>query len=337
MKNCFTILLGLTLSVLANATGIGMKTEQFSAQNQRLLKATYWYPTHSQKTPELVFDNPAFYGIKVHKDAVPDTIKRPLVVMSHGYMGNYRNQSWLASYLVNHGYIVAAPNHPGTTSRNRDVKAGSELWRRPKDLTAVIDRLQANPKLAGKVDSKRIYAVGHSLGAWTVLALTGAKFDYSRFLHDCTINKGLAACEVNRSFKPTPDDLRKLAGDLGDKRIKAVITIDIGLARGFDPSSLVNIKTPTLLIAANEPNPRIPTELETQYLADHLPNHKMVKLEGAMHFSFLQACKPNAIQLLEEETKGDGIVCLDGDHTDRKQLHKKTEKLILDFLEQNAQ
>lgn len=326
----------MTLITTATAVEIGTKTEQFAAKNHRPLNVAYWYPTDAQQTAEVFFDNAAFHGIRAQQHAPPRQEKLPLVVLSHGYLGNYRNQSWLASRLAENGYIVAAPNHPGTTSRHRDRQAAAELWRRPKDVTMVIDRLLDSPELAGHVDADRIYAIGHSLGAWTVLALAGARFDHQQMLDDCEVQTAVAACEVYPRLNPTPDDLQRLAGNLSDNRIKGVVSLDIGLARGFTSASLAEVTVPTLLIAAGEPNPRIPAALETQYLADHLPNNQMVKLAGAMHFSFLQRCKANAVKLLEEEAKGEGIICLDGENANRRELHEKTTQLILDFLAKSS-
>lgn len=60
--------------------------------------------------------------------------------------------NWLAPELAQQGYIVAAPDHPGTTTFNKDADQAAKLWERPHDLSRVIDVLTTDPKLAGKVD-----------------------------------------------------------------------------------------------------------------------------------------------------------------------------------------
>lgn len=76
--------------------------------------------------------------------------------------------NWLATELAQQGYIVAAPDHPGTTTFNKDADQAAKLWGRPHDLSRVIDVLTTDPKLVGKVDIRRIAAIRHSLGGWTV-------------------------------------------------------------------------------------------------------------------------------------------------------------------------
>jgi len=72
-------------------------------------------------------ENQAFYGVSVVKDAPPsDEALRPLVVFSHGYSGTWRNLSWLAEELAKEGYIVAAPDHPGTTAFNMNPRTGGD-------------------------------------------------------------------------------------------------------------------------------------------------------------------------------------------------------------------
>ncbi|EEH13931.1 MULTISPECIES: hypothetical protein [Brucella] len=50
-----------------------------------------------------------------------------------------------------------------------------------------------------------------------------------------------------------------------------------------------------------------------RYLAEHLPKSSStyVEIPDAMHFSFMQLCKPGAAALIEEDIPGDGIVCKD--------------------------
>ena len=58
---------------------------------------------------------------------------------------------WLAHALARQGHVVAAPNHPGTTLRDRRPEQMRALWMRPNDLTRVLDALIAHPEWAGPV------------------------------------------------------------------------------------------------------------------------------------------------------------------------------------------
>lgn len=55
--------------------------------------------------------------------------------------------NWLAPELAQQGYIVAAPDHPGTTTFNKDADQAAKLWERPHDLSRVIDVLTTDPNL----------------------------------------------------------------------------------------------------------------------------------------------------------------------------------------------
>ncbi len=79
---------------------------------------------------------------------------------------------------------------------------------------------------------------------------------------------------------------------------------------------------------------RLPAKLESGYLAEHLPktSSAYVEIPDATHFSFMQPCKPGAVELIEEETPGDGIVCKDGGTRSRDEIHREIVDLIAGFL-----
>jgi predicted dienelactone hydrolase len=308
-----------------------------ASDGNRALVGAIWYPTSDTNPAVAIGENPVFFGQMVQPDAKIQDGRHPLVVMSHGFGGNWRNQGWLATALARAGYVVAAINHPGTTSRDVTAEVGSALWLRPRDISHLILSLSANPAWSPYLDTTNITVIGHSLGAWTALELAGARMDMDRMDDECQQHPEFAACEgidiLEVGRKTT--DRQKLATNLKDERIGAAISLDIGLARGFTPESLATIDIPVLVIAAGAPNPKIPKNLESGYLIEHLPADlaRYHDLPGAAHFSFLPECKPNAAILLEQDVLGDGIICLDGDDaTDRSDLHQQTIALILDFL-----
>lgn len=79
-----------------------------------------WYPTESDAATVLAGQNGLFYGEHVHPDAAPVSGPLPVVVLSHGCGGTGEWLGWLAGYLASQGMIVAAPDHPGTTSGDSD-------------------------------------------------------------------------------------------------------------------------------------------------------------------------------------------------------------------------
>ncbi|WP_235913447.1 alpha/beta hydrolase family protein [Brucella tritici] len=239
--------------------------------------------------------------------------------------------NWLANELTQQGYIVAALDHPGTTTFNKDTDQTAKLWERPHDLSRVIDALTADPELVGKVDAQRIAVIGHSLGGWTVTALAGARFDTVRFEKDCQIHTNPRTCSLSAELGLGNHELEK---EMADPRIRAFVSLDLGLAWGFLPESLAGIHIPSLIISAGTDIGDMPARLESGYLAKHLPksSSNYIEIPDAMHFSFMQLCKPGAAALIEEDTPGDGIVCKDGGTRGRKEIHREITFLVIGFL-----
>ena len=226
---------------------------------------------------------------------------------------------------------MAAPDHPRTTTFNKDADQAAKLWERPHDLSRVIDALTANSQLAGKVDAQRIAVIGHSLGGWTVTALAGARFDTIRFEKDCQIHTNPRICSLSAELGLRNRELEK---EMADPRISAFVSLDLGLARGFSPESLAGIHIPSLIVSAGTDIGDLPARLESGYLAEHLPksSSNYVEIPDAMHFSFMQLCKPGAATLIEEDTPGDGIVCKDGGTRGREEIHREITFLVTGFL-----
>ncbi|WP_047306208.1 alpha/beta hydrolase family protein [Pseudomonas fluorescens] len=306
------------------------------ASQQRPLHVALWYPTTATAPLLPSAENPIFQGVATIKDAAPSGSAHPLVVLSHGYRGNWRNLSWLVSSLVDQGYIVAAPDHPGTTTFDQRPAEAAKLWERPRDLSRVIDKLTLDNTLAGPVDPQRIAAIGHSLGGWTVTALAGARYSPQRYLEECRLHPNPRLCHIAPELGITAHNQGPLSADLRDPRVKAVVALDLGFARGFTPESLSTLHTPVLVLGAGVNIADMPVEEESGYLNAHLasPPSRYEVLANASHFSFMQICKPGAVALLKEEAPGDEIICRDGDAGDRQGIHRQVTKLIGDFLDQ---
>jgi predicted dienelactone hydrolase len=93
------------------------------------------------------------------------------IVLSHGKGGAIGAFDTLSAYLTSHGYICLMIQHD-------DARAFSRV-ERPLDVTFAINQLLASPTnalLAGRVDATRIAHCGHSFGAFTTLAMLGARY-----------------------------------------------------------------------------------------------------------------------------------------------------------------
>ena len=329
---CALLLILLSCHVQADT---GFRQLTLHSQSTRPLNVTIWYPSHSTGQLETAGENAAFYGESVRRDAVPQPEPHPLILLSHGYGGSWRNLNWLAVALVKQGYIVAAPDHPGTTTQNRDPSAAKQLWLRPQDINQLLDALLANAEWAGKVDSKRIAAIGHSLGGWTVMELVGARFSSSLFIDDCQHHPLFSDCKLIETLGiNTTTHQALLDAPRINSRIKAAVSLDLGLARGFTPASLVNINVPVLVLSAEQDSIELPASLESGYLAQHIPTRWMqfTPIIGATHFSFMQRCKPAAAALIDKYSPGDGIICSDQGSRSREAIHQEIIARVTAFL-----
>ncbi|MEO9495148.1 MAG: alpha/beta fold hydrolase [Vibrio splendidus] len=329
----FTSLLFLCASSIASDVGFTQVT--LTDDPNRPLNTAIWYPTQDVLDTTLIGDNPAFIGTKVIKDGEIQSGIFPVVLLSHGYRGNWRNQNWLATELASRGYIVAATDHPGTTSFDQSPEQAAKWWERPRDITRTIDYLLSEVQWKQAVNANNITAIGHSLGGWTVMQLAGAKIDRATFEAECLIYPNPRTCglsdELGLSQAQPAEPNEK---DLSDPRIQRVVSLDLGLARSFSVGSLNDVTVPTLILAAGIDIGDLPQTLESGYIAEHMPlNLRRYKVyESATHFSFIQSCKARAVPILEEEVPGDGIICKDGVGTSRDQLHQLILNDIVSFL-----
>ncbi len=76
------------------------------------------------------------------------------------------------------------------------------------------------------------------------------------------------------------------------------------------------------------------TNTDSAYLARHLPpaTTTYTAIQGSLHFSFMQPCKPGAAELIEKEAPGESIVCRDGNGGSRDTIHREVANMIGNFL-----
>jgi predicted dienelactone hydrolase len=117
----------------------------------------------------------------------------PVIVFSHGAGGSKDGYAYLGQAWAEHGYAVLLPTHVGSDSSL--LKKGRPLYNlgqirkmlqepqnfveRPTDISYVVAHLgeleAAIPALKGKLDGAHVGVGGHSFGAYTAMALAGAK------------------------------------------------------------------------------------------------------------------------------------------------------------------
>lgn len=320
-RNIFHIAV-LTAAIAAGAafaeapqTGLSALTVS-DARDDRPLNGFVWYPTAAQEDAALHHGNAVWQGIEAIEDAVPTPGTYPLVVLSHGMYGNAMNQTWLADALVREGFVVAAINHPGTSTWMRDPAHARQMWDRPGDVSRLIDHMVSDAGLGDLIDADRIYMAGHSLGGYTAVALAGGRYDAAKIDGFCADNPEDLVCGIFDMWQiaQTPEDTAAMQADLSDPRIKAFAVFDLGGAQTFSAQSLAAIDRPMLVIGAPMDIAGLDLDIESRALVSALPQETVTYMEPASlsHFDFLGVCNPGAMEILATEEPGDEVICIRG-------------------------
>ena len=326
--------IGHSWASTANGDGnIGKATVSVTAPHRNAQLALHlWYPAAAGGVATLVGDNPLFVGVPARLDASVAPGRHPLILLSHGSGGNAENLAWIATPLAEAGFIVAAPNHPGTTSRDSRQADTMKVWNRPRDLTAIIDALLKDPKWSGSIDPARIGALGFSLGGETVLAAAGARLDAAAFARYCDAIKEVPGMPSDCAWlKKGGIDLHAIdpvpfnAG-YGDARVKAIVAVDPAGAQAYNSASLKAIGVPVTIINLGRAATILPA-IAAADVAATIPHAAYETVADAVHFSFLGTCKPGGAEMLKSEGEGDPL-CTDGGGRPRTALHAEIAALI---------
>lgn len=97
---------------------------------------------------------------------------KPLAVYSHGFMSIAKGGTYLAEHLAANGYTVVAANYPLTKFGAPGGPNPADVVNQPADVSFIIDKFlefnqDSNSAYFGRIDAKRIAALGLSLGGLT--------------------------------------------------------------------------------------------------------------------------------------------------------------------------
>ena len=302
----------------------------------RDMAVALWFPAPAD-TPTEAFDgNRVFQPVAVARDARPLPGAHPVVVMSHGLGGHHRTLAWLAAGLARAGAVVVAVNHPASSFGDFDLAEGMAHWTRAADLTAALDHLAADARLAPMLDLSRVAAVGFSYGGWTALQMGGLRGHLAGFAAHCAQNAArdrhcgeLAAGGVDlAAFDPALWD-----GPHGDARVRRVVAIDPGLTWRLTPAHAADVHARALLIQLGDGADRLAaTDFgpEGSDLAAVLPRAEVLEIAPAAHVSALRLCTEAGPAMLAE--LDDDPVCTDPPGADRAEVHAQLLAAVVAFL-----
>ncbi len=337
MKRFATLLpLILTLSTLPATADTGVVVKQLSAPHHgRAMEMAVFYPG-SGGSPAVMGENGVFHGIDVTENATVSPGKHPLVLMSHGWGGNFRRMGWLSQGLVEKGAIVVAVNHPNSTTGELNNLLALDHWTRAQDLSAALDDVLADPAFASAVDSTRISALGFSYGGWTALSLgglTGKRDGLDAFCSDPSQPISHCADILKAGIRIADIDRGKWEASYKDRRISAVAAIDPALTWGLGAANTAQLDVPVLLIGLGSGQDRLhatDTSATGSNFESLFPAAQVETITPATHFTALGLCKPEGAAILAEEK--DDPVCTDPPGTDRRAVTARIIELTAQHL-----
>lgn len=331
-----------------SADAVGVRKIAIPAPHRgKDLAVTVWYPAGPGGEETAVGENRLFKGTPAFADAPAIPGRHPLIVLSHGSGARTEHLSWLANGLVEAGFIVAGPIHPGTTTGDSTPTDTPKLWERTADISALLSVLANDPQWKDLIAEERIGVLGFSLGGAAAMEISGARANleaYARYcdsygtMPDCRWlagGKGYVDGEAVASEKVNLRQVDKQRFEQSnlDQRIKVAVLVDPGLAQAYDAESLKQIAIPMHFINLGQPE-TIPVAVIADNLAKLIPRASYQVVDNATHFSFLAECRDGGAAFLEALGETDKL-CDDGGGRSRADIHAQLRAIITDAFSQS--
>lgn len=307
----------------------------------RPLSWAAWYPASNEVFERELFASPAtapWFAIgPAARDAPisPVRDRYPVVLLSHGTGGTVMHLEWLARDLAQRGFIAIGVDHHGnTTSEPYRAEGFLCWWERARDLTVLLDLIDASGPFAGHVDMNRVYVAGYSLGGATAATLLGAISETSRFQASSSGKDNSGPREFPGLADHLPGLLERSAifreswarmrDDYRDPRIKAALLMAPGRSvQGFSATSLASIETPARIVVGGSDFVR-PGAI---WLHQRLKASTLDPLAAeAGHYVFIS-------EATEAGRAANPDYCIDAPGVDRRSVHQHVAALAAELFE----
>lgn len=280
------------------------------AQHRADLRITLWYPAAAgapTRSIDIPPEAPEFQVGSVAADApFADTLRHPIILLSHGFGGSARIMGWFGLALAEHGFVVVAVDHPGNNGIDRLTKEGAVLWwDRADDLKTALATVLADPKLKDHLDPARVGAAGFSIGGLTALVAGGAKTDPDRMIQFCHEHPADGSCKPQTEFALSMDEAvatlasaavaterKRARDDHSVPGVKAIFAM-APVVQPLTPASLRAIREPVVMMAGAD-DITVPPATHALVAKKLIPGAKVTILPEVTHYSFLATCSGSA-------------------------------------------
>jgi polyketide synthase PksN len=246
------------------------------------VNAAIFYRTASAEEPVTL----GSFNLSVAMNGVPQARAKGLILISHGLGGSELVHHNVACHLARCGYVVAAVLHGGDNWYDQSlIQSGRYFNERPRQIRRLLDALLADPVWGTIVPPDKVGAIGHSMGAYGVLAMLGGQVDPEKIINSVRNAKGALKMLVQKlsdGIDRHPVDETDFPSK--DERIRGAILM-VPFCNVFSDSSIESISAPLKIYTA-EDDMVIEGDAHGKWLHQMARNSEFSHIEGAGHFAF---------------------------------------------------
>ena len=309
---------------------VGLRTLSFTDPSRaRTIPVDLWYPAAAEASVEPLALSGVFLASAARDAAFAPGAPRSLIVLSHGSGGGRADQAWLAQRLAAAGFLVASVEHPGNRFGDDSPEGVVAVWRRPQDVTFVLDTLLDDPQIGPRIDRRQIGAAGHSSGGYTSLALAGARYDLRLIGAYCASARAGPDCELASAVDfAAIGDVADAGDSYRDERVRAVFAMAPAVGQGFDESALEEIQLPVQIVGSWDDELTL-FPLNAAHYAGGIPGAKLTTVQPGGHFVYMSRCNSLGFEVAP-------LVCTDPDpKTDRAAVHSRVADEAIRFFRES--